>query len=77
MNIGRLESKLKMYDKNLFLSSASKENFSFVRKGITVARIYKQGDKWFIWYECAKTRVPVENFTQAVNKLEKEFKCEE
>ena len=67
--------------RRIFLSSTYKPNtYLFVRvdernpkKKEIVARVYKSGGKWFLWYEKANYRVSIENFSQAIRQVEKEF----
>lgn len=37
------------------------------------ARVYKTGKDWYIWYEKECYRTKVENFTAAIERLEKEI----
>lgn len=75
MDFNYLRTRIKGINRNLSLCSykGKDNNFIFKRKGEIVARIYKQQNSWYIWYEKLKCRQPIGSYSEAIVRLEKEF----
>lgn len=67
------KTKLKQYNKELFLASSSDDSFVLCKNKTIIARIYKKRNHWYIWYEATSHSEKVENFSLAIRQLEEEF----